>query len=198
MEIDRPTDESLGTRQELINSIYSRFLSLPVTDIGVDKEELVSTKFSYHFEEGSTTPGFADNLSGIHYVDGGKLLVTYAKGIHAGRVSLILNSDTSNVDLQSFMVFQKHILPSGAEAFSVVTNSTRPHIHAIDSLLKEIETKMEADPAMFKNFQVDLTPTEEEKKQKKLWARRLGVALRNDLKIKKEEERKKNGKTRRR
>jgi len=197
MEIDRPNEEELlTTRQNLLNGIYSRFLSLPVIDVDIDGDELIGTKFTYHFPKGSTTSGFTDQLSGIHKIDDGKLIITYAKGIHAGRVSLVLNPQTKNVDLKSFTVIQKHSLPSGGEALPGVSNATRPHLHAIDSLLTEIEAKMEADPSMFKNFQVDLTPTEEEKNQKKFQARRLGVALRNDLKIKKAEEnaqKKKNG-----
>src|SRR5476651_2667559 len=110
MERDIPREESLSPGQELLNRIYSTFLSFPTTDVDVelidknkadtqDNRKLIANKFSYHFPEGTTTPGFSDQLSAKYTLKDQKFDIFYAKGVFATKITLKKNLETDNVDL---------------------------------------------------------------------------------------------------
>src|SRR5260221_1034637 len=108
METDRRIVEPLSIRQELLNRIYDQFLSFTLVDfyhteepknkikgkpIKKPKVELVGARFVYNFPEGTTTPGYSDQLSGTYSFKDQQVFIFYAKVLTAGRMTLKKNPE---------------------------------------------------------------------------------------------------------
>jgi hypothetical protein len=204
METNRPSIEHLSTRQETLNRIYSKFLQLPILDVDVelidpnkpdtiDNRRVVANKFIYYFQEGATTQGHVDQLSGTYTIETGELAIFYAKGIFATRIALKKNPETQNVDLVKSAVFTK-VSRSKEGGFSMIPAVTesgqpiRPYLHAAESLLDDLEKEMIRNPKLFRKGQGEGLFSQVQLEQKQHLAVCLGAVLRNDLKRKKTEE----------
>lgn len=200
MEIEKhvSVDESSEIAPELLNRVYAAFLSLPSTEVYFERDEAdkdgnriaLANEFLYRFPTGTTTDGFTDQLSGKFILQDRSLIITYAKGINAGRVVLKVNSETGNAELKSFVVFRKNLHEDGEEWFSSVQNAKRPHLHAIESLVKDVESAIENNPEAFKAQEqmgkIGEAPKDTfELKGKQQMARRLALVKKREGEIKK-------------
>lgn len=191
MAIERQTEEPIDRRQEMINHIYDTSLKLPATGIEVDPKietDLGAVMFSYHFLKGTTTPGFSDQLSKKYNVNNGEMDIFYAKGIYAGRITLVKNPETSNVDLKNF-VYQKDTQQNNSTSFSIVQSASKPHFHAIESLLADVEKKMENDPNLFRKNLTNEQQQQEDNEIIRLYGIILGRIAKKEV-IQKREKRK--------
>lgn len=173
MTVENLHKETGEVRQELLGFIFNKFVSFPPTDIEVnpnDESDLGVTLFSYRFPKGTTTPEFSDHLSGKRNLNTGEVSIFYAKGIHAGRVTLVKNAETEAVELKSFIVYQKEVHKPETHAYQLNPSASKPHLHAIESLLKDIEAKMIEEPSLFKTQAQLIEETQKQKEMLRLYA----------------------------
>lgn len=218
MEIDRPkqAEEPLGTRQELLNRVFTTFLSFPPTEVEyvlIDPEEsdtednrrLTAHKSAFRFKQGTTDPKHSDHLAGVYSLETEELELFYGKGMFEEKITLKRNPESNNVDLVRYMVYTKDAQTKSGGSFSMIPalhfisgEPLEPHLHAVESLLKQISTEVENNP---KHFQVQATMKMREQaqrdphelKERKKLAKRLGAVLKVELASKREEGKKKNG-----